>query len=391
MGLPWVSQVLIFVTFIRLVYKARHRPTGKVVALKKIIEVAQEGVCTTALREINNLVQLRRVPGSQNIVSVEDIFFTKDGNLVLVFEYCSMDLSGLLAEQSLHLSLAQVKCILRQILEGVFTCHSLNLMHRDLKAANLLLTDKGVVKLADFGLMTNAKKKKLFSSNVVTLWYRAPELLLGCQQYGPEVDMWSVGCIFIELMTKKSPFPGKDEMHQAHLIWNVCGAPNDQSWPNWRKLPLANDPKFRPKQPFKRRLRDIFHRFPPDALDLLERMLTLDSSKRITASDALDHPFFWSPPDPVDPSKLPNFAVHEYEAKKKRRLFNDTHDVPFFSKTARQPPLPTTDINELKRAPLHVKRMQGLKRRRMEPNVWLFIQLAIKPASELDSFFLMLM
>ena len=283
-------------------------------------------------------------------------------------------------------------------------------------AANLLLTDKGVVKLADFGLMTNAKKKKLFSSNVVTLWYRAPELLLGCQQYGPEVDMWSVGCIFIELMTKKSPFPGKDEMHQAHLIWNVCGAPNDQSWPNWRKLPLANDPKFRPKQPFKRRLRDIFHRFPPDALDLLERMLTLDSSKRITASDALDHPFFWSPPDPVDPSKysiqqvlcclslhalvfcdclsaflirvsllaaaliapfnlfymflrLPNFAVHEYEAKKKRRLFNDTHDVPFFSKTARQPPLPTTDINELKRAPLHVKRMQGLKRRRMEPNV----------------------
>jgi cyclin-dependent kinase 12/13 len=297
------------------VFKARNKHTNKLTALKVVFPTEDdEGLPFTAVREIKYLQMLHDNP---NIIKLEGTFFTKDGELVLAFEYMENDLSGLLSLKNLQFTPAQTKCLFKQVLEGLHQCHSAGIMHRDIKAANLLLNN-GQLKLADFGLASNYARRRTFSTNVVTLWYRAPELLLGVNTYGPKVDIWSAGCLFIELLTRQSPFPGREEKHQLELIVRTCGTPDERNWPGVTKL--EGYKLLQGLMGHKNRLPEVFSKFEPRALDLLAKMLALNPAQRPTASEALDHDYFWSDPLPCKATELPHYpAMHEYEAKKTRQ------------------------------------------------------------------------
>eukprot|EP01126_Amoeba_proteus_P057518 TRINITY_DN7323_c0_g1_i2.p1 TRINITY_DN7323_c0_g1~~TRINITY_DN7323_c0_g1_i2.p1 ORF type:complete len:167 (-),score=40.84 TRINITY_DN7323_c0_g1_i2:214-714(-) len=160
------------------------------------------------------------------------------------------DLSGLLKSPCApQLRQDQAKCYMKQLLEGLHYMHKNNILHRDIKAANLLVNNQGILKLADFGLarpMTSTANHK-YTNKVITLWYRPPELLLGTQQYGPSVDMWSTGCILAELLEKRALFEGdcreRTELQQLELIWEIVGTPNDENWPQAKTLRSYVEPK----------------------------------------------------------------------------------------------------------------------------------------------------
>jgi len=297
------------------VYKALNVHTHKLTALKVVIPTEEdEGLPFTAVREIKYLQTLGEYP---NIIKLEGTFFSKDGELVLAFEYMENDLSGLLSLKNLSFTPEQTKCLFKQVLEGLHQCHRAGIMHRDIKAANLLL-NQGQLKLADFGLASNYVRRNAFSTNVVTLWYRPPELLLSNSTYGPKVDIWSAGCLFVELLTRQSPFPGRDEKHQLELIVRTCGTPDETNWPGVSKLDGFK--MLRGLEGHKSRLAEVFSKFDPKALDLLSKLLALDPAKRPTAAEALDHDYFWSNPLPCKSVELPHYpAMHEYEAKKSRQ------------------------------------------------------------------------
>ncbi|CAA2982596.1 cyclin-dependent kinase C-2-like [Olea europaea subsp. europaea] len=209
---------------------------------------------------------------------------------------------------------------MRQLLTGLHYCHVNQVLHRDIKGSNLLIDNEGNLKLADFGLARSfsSDHNANLTNRVITLWYRPPELLLGATKYGPAVDMWSVGCIFAELLHGKPIFPGKDEPEQLNKIFELCGAPNEDIWPGVSKIPWYNN--LKPSRPMKRRIREYFRHFDRHALDLLDKMLTLDPSQRISAKDALDAEYFWTDPLPCDPKSLPKYeSSHEFQTKKKRQ------------------------------------------------------------------------
>ncbi|PPR96417.1 hypothetical protein GOBAR_AA24249 [Gossypium barbadense] len=327
------------------VYMAREIKTGEIVALKKIrMDNEREGFPITAIREIKILKKLHH----ENVIKLKEIVTSPDGNkykggIYMVFEYMDHDLTGLADRPGMRFSVPQIKCYMRQLLTGLHYCHVNQVLHRDIKGSNLLIDNEGNLKLADFGLarsFSNDHNANL-TNRVITLWYRTgkdirrasefglqstlrcfsqyrpPELLLGATKYGPAVDMWSVGCIFAELLHGKPIFPGKDEPEQLNKIFELCGAPDEVNWPGVSKIPWYNN--FKPTRPMKRRLREVF-RFDRHALELLERMLTLDPSQRICAKDALDAEYFWTDPLPCDPKSLPKYeSSHEFQTKKKRQ------------------------------------------------------------------------
>ncbi|OVA18849.1 Protein kinase domain [Macleaya cordata] len=312
------------------VYMAREILTGEIVALKKIrMDNEREGFPITAIREIKILKKLHH----ENVIKLKEIvtstaaFFigTTDGNkykggIYMVFEYMDHDLTGLSDRPGMRFSVPQIKCYMRQLLTGLHYCHVNQVLHRDIKGSNLLIDNEGNLKLADFGLarsFSNDHNGNL-TNRVITLWYRPPELLLGTTKYGPAVDMWSVGCIFAELLQGKPILPGKDEPEQLNKIFELCGAPEEVNWPGVSKFPWYNN--FKPTRPMKRRLREVFRQFDRHAVELLERMLTLDPSQRISAKDALDAEYFWTDPLPCDPKSLPKYeSSHEFQTKKKRQ------------------------------------------------------------------------
>lgn len=160
----------------------------------------------------------------------------------MVFEYMDHDLNGLMDSPAFkYFAPGQIKCYLKQLLEGLDYCHRNNVLHRDIKGSNLLLDNNGILKLADFGLarpFNSSEKKQILTNRVITLWYRPPELLLGTFHYGPEIDMWSVGCIMAELLSKKTLFPGRNSIDQLDKIYQVCGSPNANNWPEAMDLPF---------------------------------------------------------------------------------------------------------------------------------------------------------
>ncbi|XP_024026224.1 cyclin-dependent kinase C-2 [Morus notabilis] len=314
------------------VYMAREIKTGEIVALKKIrMDNEREGFPITAIREIKILKKLHH----ENVIKLKEIVTSPgpekdeqgrpDGNkykggIYMVFEYMDHDLTGLADRPGMRFSVPQIKCYMRQLLTGLHYCHVNQVLHRDIKGSNLLIDNEGNLKLADFGLarsFSNDHNANL-TNRVITLWYRPPELLLGTTKYGPAVDMWSVGCIFAELLHGKPIFPGKDEPEQLNKIFELCGAPDEVNWPGVSKIPWYNN--LKPTRPMKRRLREVFRHFDRHALELLERMLTLDPSQRISAKDALDAEYFWTDPLPCDPKSLPKYeSSHEFQTKKKRQ------------------------------------------------------------------------
>ncbi|KAK2441646.1 Cyclin-dependent kinase C-2, variant 2 [Trifolium repens] len=314
------------------VYMAREIETGEIVALKKIrMDNEREGFPITAIREIKILKKLHH----ENVIKLKEIVTSPgpekddqgrpDGNkykggIYMVFEYMDHDLTGLADRPGMRFTVPQIKCYMRQLLTGLHYCHVNQVLHRDIKGSNLLIDNEGNLKLADFGLarsFSNEHNANL-TNRVITLWYRPPELLLGTTRYGPAVDMWSVGCIFAELLHGKPIFPGKDEPEQLNKIFELCGAPDEANWPGVTKTPWYN--QFKPTRPMKRRLREVFRHFDRHALELLEKMLTLDPAQRIPAKDALDAEYFWTDPLPCDPKSLPKYeSSHEFQTKKKRQ------------------------------------------------------------------------
>jgi CTD kinase subunit alpha len=158
----------------------------------------------------------------------------------MVFEYMDHDLAGILTHPKFTFRPAHIKELLRQMLEGLHYLHHRGILHRDIKGSNILLDADGQLKLADFGLARLYHKHRAnldYTNRVITLWYRPPELLLGATAYGPAVDIWSIGCIMLEMVTKKAIFPGHDEIDQLVRIWDIMGSPTSETWPKVTELP----------------------------------------------------------------------------------------------------------------------------------------------------------
>ncbi|CAK9233307.1 unnamed protein product [Sphagnum troendelagicum] len=295
------------------VYKARDLETGKIVALKKVrFDTLKPESVRFMAREI---LVLRRLD-HPNVVKLEGLVTSRMScSLYLVFEYMEHDLAGLAACPAIMFTEAQVKCYLQQLLRGLDHCHQHGVLHRDIKASNLLLDNEGILKIADFGLATffNPHEKQQLTSRVVTLWYRAPELLLGATEYGVGVDLWSTGCILAELLAGKSIMPGRTEVEQLHKIFKLCGSPSEEYWIR-SKLPHATI--FKPQQPYKRCIMDTFKEFPSSSLALLDTLLAIEPADRGSAAEALKSDFFNTKPLPCDPSNLPHYPPSkEFDTK----------------------------------------------------------------------------
>ncbi|XP_076295598.1 cyclin-dependent kinase 2 [Lasioglossum baleicum] len=269
-----------------VVYKAKDKLTGKLVALKKIrLETESEGVPSTAIREISILKKLTH----PNIVQLFDVV-DGDKHLYLVFEFLQQDLKKLLDSVKGGLDQALVKSYLFQLLNAISFCHLRCILHRDLKPQNLLIDREGYIKLADFGLArTFGVPVRTYTHEIITLWYRAPEILLGTKLYSNAVDVWSLGCIFAEMATRRALFPGDSEIDQLFRIFRTLGTPDESIWPGVSQLPdyTSRFPRWESKC-----FEEVLPSFKPDAKDLLLKLLTYDPNQRITAKKGLNHPYF---------------------------------------------------------------------------------------------------
>ncbi|KAJ8980137.1 hypothetical protein NQ317_014631 [Molorchus minor] len=277
------------------VYRAKDKQTGKDVALKKVfVPLTEDGIPMSTLREIALLRQLNS-HNHPNIVKLFDIChgqqFEKHLIMYLVFEHVEQDLSTYIERNSRGFSTLQIRSLSKEILDGVDFLHSNRIVHRDLKPQNLLVTHDGHVKLADFGLAKTYDFEMRLTSVVVTLWYRAPEVLLGLP-YATPVDIWSVGCIIVELYCLKPLFCGATEGDQLSKIFRVLGKPREDEWPEelvtikWDSFDVIN----------QIRINQICPNMCETAYDLIMSMLTFDPNKRITALEALNHPYFKEEP-----------------------------------------------------------------------------------------------
>lgn len=272
-----------------IVYKGKDKRDGKTVALKKIrLESEDEGVPSTAIREISLLRELKH----KHIVRLEDVLMDGCEKIYLVFEFVSMDLKKYLDSipKNERLEDDVVKNYLRQILDAIMFCHTRRVLHRDLKPQNLLVDNKGNIKVADFGLARAfGIPLRVYTHEVVTLWYRAPEVLLGAHRYSTPIDIWSIGCIFVEMITRKPLFHGDSEIDQLFRIFRTLGTPTPGIWPEVAVLPdyKASFPSWK-----ENILPTLVPEMDDQALDLLNKMLAYNPSKRLSAKDALRHPYF---------------------------------------------------------------------------------------------------
>ncbi|RLN58601.1 hypothetical protein BBJ28_00009106 [Nothophytophthora sp. Chile5] len=304
-----------------VVSKARDKVSGDVVALKQVkmsADVSQEGFPVTALRETNVLLSLDH----PNIIQVREMVVgSTPDKIYMVMDYAENDLKQVM-ETKLKAPFLQseVKYLLQSLLSAVAYMHERWYIHRDLKTSNLLYDARGVLKVCDFGLARKyGSPLRTYTQLVVTLWYRAPELLLGTERYSTAVDMWSVGCIFAEMLLMKPLFPGRGELDQTDQIFKLLGAPSEENWPGVEQdVPNANV-SARGKWPRHSRLRD---KFPLAAtfsgsgcslskagFDLLGRMLALSPRERISAKDALAHEYFQEAPPPKAQELMPTFPA----------------------------------------------------------------------------------
>ncbi|CAD6187622.1 unnamed protein product [Caenorhabditis auriculariae] len=279
------------------VFKARCKRTNRIVALKKILmENEKEGFPITALREVKMLQQLKH-PNVTDLIEVCSSRSSQNkkdhSTFYLVFAFCDHDLAGLLGSNKVKFEPVHIKTMMKHLLSGLDKLHRMKILHRDMKAANILISHEGVLKLADFGLarpfiVSSGPNRQLYTNRVVTLWYRPPELLLGDRQYTTTIDVWGVGCIMAEMWTRTPIMPGETEQKQLLLITHLCGSINKEVWPEVDKLPMF--------------FRNGTEKFVKDefAMQLLDELLTLDPSKRLTAEKAIYHDYFYKNPQPQE-------------------------------------------------------------------------------------------
>ncbi|XP_034411406.1 cyclin-dependent kinase 15 isoform X2 [Cyclopterus lumpus] len=278
------------------VYKGISRINGQLVALKEIRMKTEEGVPFTAIREASLLKGLKHA----NIVVLHDIIHTRE-SLTFVFEYVT-DLAQYLNQHPGGLHSHNVRLFMFQLLRALCFIHSRRILHRDLKPHNLLISYLGELKMADFGLARSKSiPSQTFSSEVVTLWYRPPDVLLGSTDYSTALDIWGAGCIFVEMLQGAPAFPGvTDEFEQLQKIWTVLGVPSEDSWPGVSQLPNYTPERFLLSKP--KRFRNVWKRLdqlPYKTEDLVQRMLKVVPADRISAQDSVQHPFFSTLPPPI--------------------------------------------------------------------------------------------
>ncbi|KAK7319065.1 hypothetical protein RJT34_03777 [Clitoria ternatea] len=308
-----------------VVYRARDKKTGEIVALKKVkMEKEKEGFPLTSLREINILLSFHH----PSIVDVKEVVVGSSlDSIFMVMEYMEHDLKGLMEAMKQPFSQSEVKCLMIQLLEGVKYLHDNWVLHRDLKTSNLLLNNRGELKICDFGLARQyGSPLKPYTHLVVTLWYRAPELLLGSKQYSTAIDMWSLGCIMAELLSKEPLFNGKTEFDQLDKIFRILGTPNETIWPGFSKLPgvKVNFVKHQYNLLRKKFPATSFTGSPvlsDSGFDLLNKLLTYDPEKRITAEAALNHEWFREVPLPKSKEFMPTFPAQHAQDRRMRRVY----------------------------------------------------------------------
>lgn len=369
-----VSTLACFDSFLQVgegaygyVYKARDKRVNEIVALKRlIIHKESAGFPLNAVREIKFLKSIQH----KNIVSLKEVITSKTcehldeqltrdsfqpnrkdtiispilqkcGSLFLVFEYVENDLGGLL-DAKVELPLPVIKCLMKQLFEALEHLHERKIVHRDIKPANLLVTNHFQLKLADFGLARSivschgVDRNFDLSVNVVTLWYRPPELLVGSQRYNCQVDIWSAGCVLAEMELGRPLFVAKTEYEQLDMIFRLLGLPTEETWsgvtsfPSWQgylefaqrhiasRGPIGSPPTG---------LKAVYgSKLSSSVLSLLERVLVCDPIKRSSAKAALANMFFHSTakstvPDPEDLEPLATgLAYHEFQTKKRMKL-----------------------------------------------------------------------
>lgn len=311
------------------VARAKEIATGRVVALKrlKIEPNDRNGLPVTGLREIQILKDCshKNIVGLQEVVVGEDT--TRIENIFLVLDFLEHDLKSILEDMPQPFLASEVKTLLLQLAGGVAYLHDHYILHRDLKTSNLLLNNRGQLKIADFGMAryVGDPPPKL-TQLVVTLWYRAPELLLGAASYGAAVDMWSVGCIFGELLTREPLLQGKNEVDELTRIFELCGVPTDDTWPGFRRLPNAKSLRL----PANRAtagsvVRAKFPLLTAAGAALLNGLLSLNPARRPSAKEMMDHVYFRQDPRPKSEAMFPTFPSKAGQERRRRR---DTPNAP---------------------------------------------------------------
>jgi len=268
----------------------------KKVALKKIpLRKLEDGFPVNTLREILAYNRLNH----ENIISLIDVF-PQSINLVLVFDYIPLNLSQIINYYPDILTKENIKTIMFMILNGMAYCHAHSIIHRDLKPTNILVTNQGILKIGDFGqsrlhlVSPGSKSKHNYTHRVATRWYRSPELLFGSRNYDQGVDLWAIGTIFGELINTTPLFPGISDIDQIYCVFKILGTPSKESWPDMETLPDYNKIQFPDMEaiPFN----EIFPNASPDELDLLSHFLVYNNVNRISAKQALFHPYFYNYP-----------------------------------------------------------------------------------------------
>lgn len=300
------------------VYKAKSMVTGKVVALKRLrLEGEREGFPITSIREIK-LLQSFDHP---NVSTLNEIMVESQKTVYMIFEYADNDLSGLLLNKQIDINAAQCKHIFEQLLRGMDYLHGNGILHRDIKGSNILIDNKGQLRITDFGLARKVKAESDYTNRVITLWYRPPELLLGTTNYGPEVDMWGCGCVLVELFNKSAMFQGQNELEQLDAIFKIMGTPNTDTWPRIFDMPwfFMVMPQQQQKYPnaFRKKFSSVI---PSEAcFRLAEGLLSYNQDKRLTASQALESEYFKELPKSEPLILEGNEGCHEYEVKLARK------------------------------------------------------------------------
>jgi len=283
----------------------RTDPSQKVAIKKiKIQKEYTEGMAPDAIRELKHLQELSH----PNIISLLSVFSSKDQNLNLVLEFLPLgDLEMLIKDvEGVRYGAADIKAWMGMLSRAIWFCHENFVLHRDIKPNNLLIAADGEVKLADFGLARSfSDPYRVMTSNVITRWYRPPELLFGAKHYSGAVDVWSVGLVFAELVLRTPYIAGDTEVHQINLICQAVGTPTEENWPGVSKLPEFTVPD--PPNPIRGRdyYLQTFGTAGQEGVDLLMKMLILDPRKRITAREVLEHEWWGKEPKPTRNEDLP--------------------------------------------------------------------------------------
>lgn len=281
-------------------YKARDTITDRIVAVKKIKigsrQEAQDGINRTALREIKLLHELNH----ENVIGLLDVF-GHQSNVSLVFDFMDTDLEIIIKDSKILLTPANIKSYMIMTLQGLEYLHLNWILHRDLKPNNLLVNASGILKIGDFGLAKFfGSPNRVYTHQVVTRWYRSPELLFGARQYGTGVDIWAIGCILAELLLRVPFLPGDSDLDQLTKIFQALGTPTEDCWPGVKLLPDYMQFKVFQGTP----LRHIFTAAPDDLLQLAEKLLALHPLSRCTCTEALNMPYFTNKPAPTIGVKL---------------------------------------------------------------------------------------